>query len=160
MKTLLLLVSLAACGAAPTNQELWCAEHACNTEPGAFTTDDEHADLLAVALDNINEATGAGLRMSDKGSSVLWEPVVMGSKGFPVCGITEVARWSDKVVSTEVVIASEHVEGCTPQWSVIRHEIMCHALNASEGHTLTGVCSEFGSGEETIDDISAVWMLN
>jgi hypothetical protein len=151
-----------ACGSPMSNRDLWCSEHSCGADPLAYTTDDEHVELLAHVLDNINAASGLALRIDADGSPVAFEPVVLGREGQPVCGVTKVAMWAGEAVSVDVEIATVHIPGCTPQWAVLRHEILCHALRrvGDNAHTESGVCSVNGMAGPSIDEESLSFALD
>lgn len=142
----------AGCGSPMSRLDEWCADHVCDADPMAFTTDDAHVDVLSVALDNINAASGLELRVDSAGSPVRFMPVVMGEDAKPICGATLVMMRGRVVGSVDVDVSTE-VDGCTPQWATIRHEIMCHALSQGS-HTETGVCSVNGAAYQRIDDLS------
>lgn len=144
------------CSSAMTHVDEWCAEHACDTEPLAFTTDGAHTELLTHVLDNINAASGLSLHVSDRGAPVAFAPVALSKEGEPVCGTTHVAWAAGETLSVELVIATEWVPGCVPQWAVLRHEIACHALRNEQDaeHTESGICSSESVAGPAFDQLS------
>jgi hypothetical protein len=160
---LLLCVNNWGCSSVPSGDltlDAHCAEHTCDFDPLSFDPEPEALRITEIALDNINERTGAGLTISDDGMKVAVQSVVIGNAGAPVCGVTFTALDVDsgERVSVDIFIATEHVDGCTPQWAVLRHEMACHAMAPGAEHTANGVCSPYGSGDVEFDDESAALM--
>ena len=153
---------LVACGGdVPSSAEVWCDNHRCDFVDLAFDqlAPEGHGGLES-ALRTLNAASGLELVQDTMGIPIRWEPAVFGHDGEPACGITEIVRSgvTKEILTIEITIASEWLDGCKPDWMVIRHEIACHALTGGFGHIETGMCSPWASDTAEVDQPSLDWM--
>lgn len=155
----IILVALVLCGCSAQMPGYnmfanWCLDHTCDYADGTFTPDLGHEAEVAVAAGNLNSQTDLDLVVLPGGIPVHFVAAVFDQDGESVCGITLVGKLDDEVMSIDISIATEHLDGCLPAWAIVRHEIACHALHPLATHTLTGMCSPTSMGELTIDDVS------
>lgn len=144
-----------------TPVDLWCASHRCDAVPMAFEerAPEGHGGL-ASAIRTVNEASGLELREDPWGIVIQWAPEVYNNDDERLCGSTVITRAGKEVLGIEIWIASEWMPGCRPEWMVIRHEVMCHALTGGEGHIETGICSPEASGTAEVDKESLRFMCD
>lgn len=154
-----LLSGCASYGATPA--DLWCASHRCDAVPMAFEerAPEGHGGL-ASAIRTVNAASGLELKEDPWGTIIRWAPEVYDTNGVRSCGTTTITKAGKEVLSIEIWIASEWMPGCKPDWMVIRHEIMCHALTGGEGHIETGICSPGASSTVEVDEESLRFMCD
>lgn len=151
-----LTLSMIACSGAypgPNMHGQWCATHTCDFAPGTFTADPNSEATVESAINNLNQRAGLALYAGPFGVPVHFQPEVI-VDGESLCGVTQVGKFADEVISLDIYIATEHLDGCVPQWAVVRHEIACHALHPLAEHTASGMCSSTSQGTAAIDDVS------
>jgi hypothetical protein len=132
----------------------WCLDHTCDYAALTFIADAGHEGALESAIDNLNQRADLGLFIGAYGVPVHFVPTVVDQNGESKCGITQIGWVHGQVISLDIYIATEHLDGCVPQWAVVRHEIACHALHPSAEHTESGVCSAYSTGGIDIDGMS------
>lgn len=155
-----LMLSMIGCSGSYPDTNMhgqWCLNHTCDYAPGTFTVDAGDEGIVQSAVNNLNQRAGLGLLVEPFGIPVHFQPEVIAG-GESLCGVTTVGMIDGEVISLDIFIATEHLEGCVPQWAVVRHEIACHALHPTAPHTASGVCSPTSQGTAAIDDVSLAFV--
>jgi hypothetical protein len=149
------------CAVRPTQMEEWCQDHQCDFDQLAVNPEPALLELTKSAVENIDQQSGAPIVIDPFGIPLHAQPTVFDvNTGKFVCGITQTTSFGDELATVEIFVATEPPEGCADMWSVIRHEIMCHATSGVTAHTEDGVCRINTMSDRRIDQESLMTFCN